>query len=174
MPRKTPAPKLAAGRRIQVRRSPVHGRGVFALRPIEAGERIIEYTGERISWPEALRRHPHDPQQPTHTFYFQLEGGDVIDALHGGNSARWINHSCAPNCEAMEDDGRIFIHALRPIEAGEELNYDYGLVIDEPLTEQLKTDYACHCGAPECRGTLLAAAAGEKPRRRRAKKGKAR
>lgn len=166
-----PASQPAAGRRFQVRRSPVHGRGVFALRAIEAGERIIEYTGERISWKEALRRHPHDPAQPTHTFYFQLDGGDVIDALYGGNSARWINHSCAPNCEAQEDGGRIFIHALRPIEAGEELNYDYGLVIDEPLTDALKADYACHCGAPECRGTLLAAAE-EKPRR--AKKGKQR
>lgn len=163
----------AAGRRIQVRRSSVHGRGVFALRAIDAGERIIEYTGERISWKEALRRHPHDPAQPTHTFYFQLDGGDVIDALHGGNSARWINHSCAPNCEASEENGRIFIHALRPIAAGEELNYDYGLVIDEPLTDELKADYACRCGAPECRGTLLASAAEEKPRRKRAaKKGK--
>ena len=166
-----PASQPAAGRRFQVRRSPVHGRGVFALRAIEAGERIIEYTGERISWKEALRRHPHDPAQPTHTFYFQLDGGDVIDALYGGNSARWINHSCAPNCEALEDGGRIFIHALRPIEAGEELNYDYGLVIDEPLTDALKADYACHCGAPECRGTLLASTAEEAPRSKR-KKGK--
>ena len=72
---------------------------------------------------------------------------------------------------AMEDDGRIFIHALRPIEAGEELNYDYGLVIDEPLTDALKADYACHCGAPECRGTLLASTAEEAPRSKR-KKGK--
>ena len=166
----TSAKLTSVGRRIQVRRSPVHGRGVFALRAICAGERIIEYTGERISWPEALRRHPHDPAQPTHTFYFQLDGGDVIDALYGGNTARWINHSCAPNCEALEDDGRIFIHALRPIEAGEELNYDYGLVIDEPLTDELKADYACCCGAPECRGTLLAAAE-EAPQTKR-KKGK--
>ncbi len=150
------APKAPSSRRIQVRRSPVHGRGVFALRPIAAGERIIEYTGERIGWEEAQRRHPHDATQPNHTFYFHIEGGEVIDALHGGNSARFINHSCAPNCEAVEEAGRIFIYALHPIAAGEELSFDYGLVVDEPLTEELKADYACCCGAPECRGTMLA------------------
>ena len=96
---------------------------------IEAGETILEYTGERIDWPEALRRHPHDPKQPDHTFYFHIEGGNVIDALHGGNSSRWINHSCDPNCEADETaEGRVFIKALRDILPGEELFYDYGLV----------------------------------------------
>ena len=79
----------------------------------------------------------------------------MIDALYGGNASRWINHSCGPNCEADEEGGRIFIKSLRPIKAGEELNYDYGLVIDEPLTPALKADYPCWCGTPECRGTLL-------------------
>src|SRR5574343_468416 len=143
-------------RRIQVRQSGVHGRGVYAVAEIEAGDTIIEYTGERIDWPEALRRHPHDPKQPDHTFYFHIEGGHVIDALHGGNSSRWINHSCDPNCEADERDGRVFIQALRAIAAGEELHYDYGLIIDEPLTKKLKSEYPCWCGAAHCRGTLLA------------------
>ena len=79
----------------------------------------------------------------------------VIDALHGGNSSRWINHSCDPNCEADEENDRIFIKALRNIKAGEELNYDYGLIIDEPYTKKLKAEYPCWCGARNCRGTLL-------------------
>jgi SET domain-containing protein len=144
------------GRRIQVRRSGVHGKGVFALQPIEPGETLIEYTGEVISWAEALDRHPHDPSQPDHTFYFQLDNGaQVIDALYGGNAARWINHACEPNCEADETDGRVFIKALRPIAPGEELFYDYRLSIDERLTPSLKKRFECRCGAADCRGTLL-------------------
>ncbi|GAA0742167.1 SET domain-containing protein-lysine N-methyltransferase [Ideonella azotifigens] len=145
----------SSGRRIQVRRSGVHGKGVFALQPIEPGERLIEYTGQVIDWPEALRRHPHDPSNPEHTFYFQIEGGNVIDALYGGNAARWINHACDPNCEADEQDGRVFIKALRPIAPGEELFYDYGLTIDERYTPKLKKRYECRCGAADCRGTML-------------------
>jgi SET domain-containing protein len=159
MPRK-PA-TAARGRRIQVRRSGVHGKGVYALRPIAAGETIIEYTGEVIDWPEALRRHPHDPSDPHHTFYFSLDDGShVIDAKFGGNASRWINHACEPNCQADEDEGRVFIRALRDIRPGEELFYDYGLVIDERHTRKLKKEYACRCGSPRCRGTMLA------PRRR--------
>ena len=120
----------AHGKRIEVRSSGVHGKGVFALVPIAKGEIIIEYTGEVISWKKAQKRHPHDPNDPNHTFYFHVSKKNVIDALFGGNDARWINHSCAPNCEADEAGGRIFIRTLRKIKAGEELNYDYGLVID--------------------------------------------
>ena len=144
------------GRRVQVRRSGVHGKGVFALQPIRAGETVIEYVGERITWKEALRRHPHDPSQPNHTFYFHIDDQHVIDANVGGNAARWINHACDTNCEADEQDGRVFIKAVRDIEPGEELFYDYGLVIDERLTPKLKKEYPCHCGSPNCRGTLLA------------------
>jgi uncharacterized protein len=149
-------PSSADGRRIQVRRSGVHGKGVFAVQPIAEGETIIEYVGEVISWKEAQRRHPHDPNDPNHTFYFHVDDKHVIDAKHGGNSSRWINHSCAPNCEADEEDGRVFIKALRNIEPGEELSYDYGLIIDEPYTKKLKAEYPCWCGARNCRGTLLA------------------
>jgi SET domain-containing protein len=143
-------------RRIQVRKSGVHGKGVFALQPLEAGERIIEYKGELIGWPEALRRHPHDPNDPNHTFYFHIDEAHVIDANVAGNAARWINHACAPNCKAEEDGARVFIHALQDIAPGEELFYDYGLVIDERYTPRLKKEYACRCGSPECRGTMLA------------------
>ena len=151
--------KRAAGgdrRRIQIRRSGVHGKGVFALQPIAAGERIIEYKGEIIGWPEALRRHPHDPDDPNHTFYFHIDDRHVIDANVNGNAARWINHACDPNCQADEEDGRVFISALRDLAAGEELFYDYGLVIDERYTPALKKQYACRCGSPACRGTMLA------------------
>jgi uncharacterized protein len=150
------APPPAPGRRIQVRRSGVHGKGVFALREIPAGETIIEYKGEVISWPEALRRHPHDPTDPNHTFYFHVDEGRVIDAKVDGNAARWINHSCDPNCEADEEGGRIYIKALRDLLPGEELFYDYGLVIDERYTPKLKKEYECRCGAPNCRRTMLA------------------
>lgn len=145
-----------SSRRIAVRRSGVHGKGVFATSRIASGEQLIEYKGERISWKEALRRHPHDPEQPNHTFYFALDDGTVIDGKVDGNSARWINHSCAPNCEAQEIDGRVFIHAIRAIEPDEELFYDYGLVIDARLTKKLKKEYECRCGAKKCRGTMLA------------------
>jgi uncharacterized protein len=151
-----PKPAAEGGRRIQVRRSGVHGKGMYAVKPLKKGEVLIEYTGERISWKEALRRHPHDPTDPDHTFYFHLDDAQVIDAKVGGNASRWINHACNPNCEADEVDGRVFIKALRAIKPGEELFYDYGLTIDERYTPALKRRFPCHCGARGCRGTLLA------------------
>ena len=142
--------------RIVARNSTVHGKGVFTLVDVPAKEALVEYVGEIIDWEEALNRHPHDPSQPNHTFYFHIDETRVIDANVGGNRSRWINHSCAPNCEADERAGRVFIKTLRDIAAGEELFYDYGLVIDEPYTAELLADYPCWCGAPNCRGTLLA------------------
>ena len=156
MPAKPPRSAAASGRRIQIRRSGVHGKGVFAVAPIPKGEVIIEYKGEIITWPEAQRRHPHDPSDPNHTFYFHIDDERVIDAKHGGNAARWINHACEPNCEADETDGRIFIKSLRALKPGEELFYDYGLIIDERYTPKLKKQYECRCGSKKCRGTMLA------------------
>lgn len=158
------APTIAPGRRIQTRRSKVHGNGVFALQDIAEGEVLIEYIGEIIGWDEAQRRHPHDLANPNHTFYFHIDEDRVIDAKFGGNSARWINHSCDPNCFADEQDGRIFITALRNISAGEELNYDYGLIIEERYTPKLKAEYPCWCGSESCRGTLLAPKRGWAPK----------
>jgi len=159
MPQAAPLRKVNGtrhGRRIQVRRSGVHGKGVFATQPIAKGETIIEYKGEIITWPQAQKRHPHDPDDPNHTFYFHVDDKHVIDAGVGGNAARWINHACKPNCEADEVQGRIFIKALRRLEPGEELFYDYGLINDERMTKKLKKDYECRCGARNCRGTMLA------------------
>ena len=151
MPRKNGSSRgLDIARYLEIRSSPVHGRGVFARKPIRKGTRIIEYTGERIAWNEA----PNDPDD-SHTFNFGLHDGRVINPEIGGNEARWINHSCQPNCEAEEDDGRVFIFARRNIKAGEELAYDYSLELDEPHTEKLAKDHACRCDRPRCRGTLL-------------------
>jgi len=156
---KTPPspPAIQRGRRIQVRRSGIHGKGVFALAPIAAGETIIEYTGDVITWKQAQRRHPENPDDPNHTFFFHIDDKHVIDGGTGGNAAKWINHACTPNCEADEtDDCRVFIKALRDIEPGEELNYDYGLIVDGRHTRKLKEEYACRCGTSGCRGTKLA------------------
>jgi hypothetical protein len=144
------------GRRFAVRGSSIHGRGVFALKKIRKGERIIEYTGERISHAEADRRYDaeHEADDP-HTFLFTVDDEVVIDAARGGNSSRWINHSCSPNCETEDDDGRIYIEALRDIRPGEELTYDYQLYLDERHTPAAKRENPCFCGARRCRKTLL-------------------
>jgi SET domain-containing protein len=126
------------------------------VQDIGMGETIMEYVGEVITWEQAQARHPHNPQDPNHTFYFHIDELRVIDGLIGGNSSRWINHSCDGNCEASEENGRIFIRARRAIAAGDELTYDYGLIIDERYTKKLKAQYPCWCGAALCRGTLLA------------------
>jgi SET domain-containing protein len=138
-----------------VRRSAIHGRGVFAAQPIRKGTRIIEYKGRRVDWDWASREYAPVEGEPTHTFLFQLDDGRVIDANQGGNAARWINHSCNPNCEAVEEEGRVYIEALRAIRPGEELGYDYRIQIEERLTPTEKRRWPCHCGAKKCRGTLL-------------------
>ncbi len=140
-----------------VRRSGIHGRGVFATRTIRKGTTIIEYRGERTTWAIASRRPDSEPDNPHHTFIFELADGRVIDAGVRGNAARWINHSCEPNCDTYEDDdGRVFIESLRTIRPGEELTYDYQLSYDGRIGPRVRAAYACHCGAPKCRGTMLA------------------
>jgi uncharacterized protein len=142
-------------RRIAVRNSPIHGRGVFALKRISKGTRIIEYKGDLITDKEADRRYSRIHEHSPHTMLFSLDGGLVIDATRRGNSARWINHSCAPNCDIEEEGPRIFIDARRNIHPGEELTYDYNLQIGEKHTKAAKREHACFCGARRCRGTML-------------------
>ena len=96
---------------------------------------------------------------------FSLDNGDVIDAAVGGNESRWINHSCDPNCETFEEDDRIFVHALRVLQPGEELFYDYKMIPAERRTKKLEKEFGCLCGTPKCRGTML------EPRKVRRKKG---
>ena len=148
--------------KIQVRRSKIHGSGVFAKRAIKKGEFIIEYKG-------LLRTHAevdaaYDGEDETgHTFLFTLNEDYVLDANINGNDARWINHSCEPNCESshIEDPGgdptkdRIVIEAARDIAAGEELSYNYGIRLAERHTPKLKKLWACLCGSRNCTGTML-------------------
>jgi SET domain-containing protein len=145
----------AAKPRVAVRNSPIHGRGVFAAGAIAKGARIIEYTGERMSHAKADRLYGDLHDGSSHTMLFAATDKVVIDATKRGGPARWINHSCAPNCEANEEDGRVFIDAIRSIKPGEELSYDYNLVLEERHTPKLKREHACHCGVRKCRGTLL-------------------
>ncbi len=169
-----PTADLLADTHIKVRHSKIHGNGVFATRKIPAGARVIEYQGKRITEKQAEKRFGLDPDNPYHTFFFSLESGKLIDGGDEGNDARWINHSCEPNCEAQEEKGHVFIHALRDIARGEELNYDYGLVIDEKMSKTLKKAYECRCGSPNCRGTMLAmkkkSAKAKKPAKKAASK----
>ena len=158
-------PRKTAADRVEVRKSGIHGRGVYATAPIRKGARVIEYTGEHMPWDKAMDLPPRDPDDPFHTFFFSLDNGDVIDAGRGGNDARWINHSCDPNCETNEEDDRIFVYALRSIRAGEELFYDYKIVPAERRTKKLEKDFACLCGTAKCRGTML-----EPPKPRKKKK----
>ena len=145
-------------RRVVVRRSPVDGKGVFALHALAAAERVLEYKGEITSWRNAVRRHQHEGVEG-HTFLFGLSDGRVIDGSRGGNSARWLNHACAPNCETVEDEGRIFIYTLRPVDAGEEFFIDYLLATDDAVDEVVRAQYACACASVDCRRSMLAVAA---------------
>lgn len=147
--------KRTMRRRFVVRKSSIHGRGVFALTDIPGGTRLIEYKGDRISHDEADELYGEEHEDSSHTMLFSVNDEVVIDATKWGSSARWINHSCAPNCEANEEGGRIFIDSVRDIRPGEELTYDYNLVLDERHTPALKRAHACHCGTRRCRGTLL-------------------
>jgi SET domain-containing protein len=114
-------------RRFTVRTSPVHGRGVFAVTQMSAGETILEYKGGLVAWKEAQRRYERSAAEGRAHFFFDLNDGRVIDGAQGGNSARWVNHSCEPNCESEQQGSRVFFHALRDIEPGEELFIDYRL-----------------------------------------------
>ncbi|MGH8220166.1 MAG: SET domain-containing protein [Steroidobacteraceae bacterium] len=150
--------KGSGGRRaplIEVRRSRVHGRGVFALRRIRKGTRIIEYLGERISHRVADRRYEDHDANDNHTFLFSVDRGLVIDAGVDGNDARFINHSCGPNCESAIERRRVFIDAIRDIAPGEELSYDYQIGRERADPPNVEEIYACRCGSTECRGTML-------------------
>jgi len=141
---------------VIVRNSPVHGVGVFARRKLSAGDCIIEYTGERIEWDLAQQRSDALDGPLNLTYYFSLSDGRVIDGGSNGNAARFVNHSCEPNCEAIEDDeGRVFLYAMQEIERGEELSYSYPLIYEGRHTPAVKREFACRCGTPSCSGTML-------------------
>lgn len=140
---------------LVVKKSSIAGKGAFARKRIPKGTRIIEYSGERIDADEADRRYDDDAMEVHHTFLFGLDDGTCIDAAVRGNDARFINHSCDPNCEAVEEDGRVFVEALRDIERGEELVYDYAYEREGRMRPEWRKLYACRCGAKNCRGIIL-------------------
>jgi len=133
----------------------MQGLGAFATRDIPAGTRLVEYTGERLTPAEADARYPDVPGERHHTYLFAIDDDVVIDAAVNGNAARFINHSCAPNCDAVIDDGRIWIETISDVMPGDELAYDYAYVLEERHTPAAKRRYPCTCGARECRGTIL-------------------
>jgi SET domain-containing protein len=141
---------------FEIRASPIQGEGAFATEHIPVGTRVIEYAGRRLTPAEADALYPTDAPGRHHTFLFAIDDDVVIDAGVNGNDARFINHSCDPNCDAVVDNGRIWIEALRDIEPGEELAYDYAYVLNERHSPAAKKRYPCHCGAANCRGTILA------------------
>lgn len=163
-----PAPRRSGGARstngvppsenewFALRRSSIQGLGAFATKDIPKGTRIIEYTGEKISNAEADRRYDDDGMSRHHTFLFTLNTRTCVDAAVGGNAARFINHSCDPNCEAVIERGRIWIDAIRRIPTGTELVYDYQYEFDDEYTDEDLKWYKCACGSPKCRGTIVA------------------
>jgi uncharacterized protein len=140
---------------FEIRPSPMQGLGAFATHRIPAGTRLVEYAGERLTPSAADARYPDRPDERHHTFLFAIDDAVVIDAAVSGNDARWINHSCAPNCDAVIEDGRIWIETLRDIAVGEELAYDYALQLTQRHSPAAKRRYPCRCGAATCRGTML-------------------
>ncbi len=153
---------------FEIRKSAIQGRGAFATRRIRAGQRLIEYTGDRITPAEGDRRYQEDGMARHHTFLFTVDEDTVIDGKRGGNDSRYINHSCDPNCEAVIEDGRIFIFAKKAMTPGTELTYDYQYERTPEHTKEDEEFYRCLCGSPKCRGTILAPP--KKPRKSAAKK----
>ena len=141
---------------FEIRPSAIQGQGAFATERIPAGIRLIEYAGQRLTPDEADARYPDETDERHHTYLFAIDDEIVIDAAVDGNEARFINHSCDPNCDAVIDDARIWIETIRDIEPGEELAYDYAYVLKERHTPAAKRRYPCNCGAGKCRGTILA------------------
>lgn len=148
--------------RVVVRRSPVHGRGVFANIDLPAATRVLEYRGERIDSAEAFRRYG-DNSGTGETYLFAVNEDWLIDGSVGGNSARFVNHGCDPNCEAVvwvDIDGdarrdRVFFETLRAIPKGEELTFDYALGLSHAIDDANRERWRCRCGAAQCRGRLL-------------------
>jgi hypothetical protein len=153
---------------FEVRHSPIHGYGVFALRRIRKGTTITEYLGDRVSHEEADARYEDKDPNDNHTFLFTVDSKTVIDGGVGGNDARYINHGCDPNCESTTLQKRIYVEAIRTIQPGEELAYDYQIGRDPEDPPNVDDIFACRCGAVKCRGSMLVAR--KKPRSKPAAK----
>ena len=144
-----------AQKKYEVRKSAIHGNGVFATAPIKNGEFIIEYLGEKIDKDESNRRGLAYEEAAKKTgggsvYIFELDATFDIDGNFAYNDAKYINHACRTNCEAVNEDDAIKFYATRDIEAGEEILYNYGYAFEHFL------DHPCRCGFPECVGYIVA------------------
>jgi len=148
LPKKTTLP-------FEIRSSPTQGLGAFATRAIPSGTRLIEYVGQRMTPEEADAKYDDESVERHHTFLFAIDDDIVIDAAVDGNEARFINHSCDPNCDAVIEDKRIWIETIRDVRRGEELAYDYAYILEERHSPAVKKRYPCYCGSANCRGTIL-------------------
>ncbi len=158
---------------FDVRQSGIQGKGAFATSRIRTGQRVIEYAGERITNDEADNRYDETAMRRHHTFLFTVTARTVVDGAINGNESIYINHSCDPNCEAVIDGGRIFIEAIRTIQPGEELVYDYQYERTGEDDDDMEKFYKCLCGAPNCRGSIMKskpAPRGKKSGKRRVKR----
>jgi SET domain-containing protein len=133
----------------------VHGYGGFAKKDMKKGTRVTEYLGDRISHKEADQRYEDHDESDNHTFLFIVDKRTVIDAGIGGNNARFINHQCDPNCESTIEKGRVWIETIRAVKKGDELGYDYQIGREKDDPQNVDEIYACRCGSPKCRGTML-------------------
>lgn len=159
-----PTAKASSDLPFEIRKSSIQGRGAFATRRIRPGQKIVEYTGQRISSDEGDRRYEETGMGRHHTFLFTLDDDWVVDGKRGGNESRYINHSCDPNCEAIIEDDQIWIYAKKNIQPGHELTYDYQYERRPDHTKEDEEFYRCLCGTAKCRGTILA----PPPKRKRA------
>ena len=148
-------PRLDSNRVFEVRPSQIDRLGVFALRLIRKGQHIVDYVGERLTADAVEARYDEDAADDPHTFLFRISDHEYIDASVSGNDARFINHSCDPNCETEVEGDRVSIKAIKNIEPGVELTYDYMLDIDQDASLERRGLFACRCGAVRCRGTML-------------------
>lgn len=157
--KKLPQPAKPAAQAIEpwyrVEQSSIHNRGIFAARDIPCDTKIMEYYGEKISKAESLRRSNERLERAKVTgeaavYIFTLnKRWDLDGSSIEPNDAMFINHSCDPNCQAYQEGNRIFIHAERDIQAGEELTYNYGFELDH------WADHPCRCGSKNCVGFIL-------------------
>lgn len=150
-------PAAGAHEFVVFRASSIHGCGCFAAAAIPPGSRVIEYTGERITKEESRRR-----CEQNNDYIFAIDDACDLDGNVGWNPAKFINHSCVPNCEAQWIEGRLWIVSLRAIQPGEEVTFNYGYDLEN------YAEHPCRCGAPECAGYIVAETFYEHVRRRQA------
>ena len=135
---------------VRIGNSRINGQGLFAVQDITKGTRIITYIGEKITRKESARR-----LEAGNAYIFHLNYRYALDGETLANTARYINHSCDPNCEALITGKKIFIHALRGIYPGTELAYDYQYERTGRNDAKLEKFYLCKCGAENCRGSIM-------------------